>query len=1033
MRALIALAVRRPIGVSILCLAVVMLGVVALQSLAVDLLPSVDVPRITVTTVYDGVAPAEIETLVTRPIEQATATIEGVERIEAESSEGLSRVQLQFSWGTSLDDALDEIRVAVDRVRASLPEDADAPSIHKFDLAQMPIFHLGLTGSSDTRQLKHIAVEELSRALERVVGVAAVQIDGGQDREIRVALDVTRLEALSVTVGEVTAALAKENRNVSAGDMQQAGREVVIRTAGEFTSLADIEDVVVTTRDGEPVRVRDLGAVVDTIREVRSELFIDRKPGIRLQVFKQSGANTVEVAALVRQEVEALNAQHRERAELSVLWDASDFIEMAVTNVEVSAGIGAVLAAMVLLLFLRSVRATLVVAVAIPISVIATFALMHFAGMTLNIISFGGIALGVGMLVDSAIVILESIDRARAGRTAEQAAVEGAAEVAGPVVAGTVTTVAVFLPVVFVGDLAGVLFGEMALVVTFALLCSLVVALTLVPMLCSRLFAPSARDAPSARRTQVFGWGEQRYGALLRACASAPWAVVLASVVVFGAGLAFLRHVDFELMPTADEGMLDIDLDLPAGTPLETTSRITREAEARVLAALEPGELEHVITSVGPEAWWRPGGSHEGEVELTLVPVGQRERSVLDVQAAARKALADVPLSRLRIRPRSSNILTRIIQRGQDRLAVEIRGHDLETLDRLAAEVVPRLREVPGVAHAEVSRELGKLERVLHVDRARAAELGLGSAEVASAVEHYVLGRVATRYREHGDEHDVRVLLADHDRRRLELLPSLPIVAPSGERVPLGSLVTIVEARSPSSIERVDQQRVLKIDVGVGKRALGDISRDVRARLDEVPEPAGYDILVSGEVEEQSDTFSSLLVGILLACFLVFATMAVQFESLRQPLLVMASVPFSFVGVVASLLATGTPFSMNAFLGAIVLVGIVVNNAIVLVDCTNALRASGVSLLEAVIGAGSRRLRPILMTTLTTMLGLLPLAVGVGEGSEVQAPLARAIVGGLATSTLVTLVLIPCLYLLAERRGAARSVATVASASVQRA
>lgn len=1027
MNKLIALAVRRPVGVSILCLAVVMFGVVALRGLAVDLLPSVDVPQITITTQYEGVAPMEVETLITRPIEQATATIEGVERIEAESSEGLSRVRLQFAWGASLETALDEVRVAVDRVRSQLPEQSQPPTIHKFDLAQVPILHLGLTGSSDTRRLKHLASDELSRALERIVGVAAVQVDGGQDREIRVALDPARLEALSVSIEEVSAALAKENTNVSAGDMREAGREVVIRTAGEFTSLKDIEDVVVAVNDGEPVRVRDLGAVVDTIRDVRSELWIDGAPGIRLQIYKQSGANTVEVAARVREEVARLNAGNRDRAELSILWDASEFIEMSVTNVELSAGIGAILAAVVLLVFLRSLRATLVVATAIPLSVVATFALMHFAGMTLNIISFGGIALGIGMLVDSAIVILESIDRAREGRSPHEAAVTGASEVAGPVVAGTLTTVAVFVPVVFVGDLAGVLFGEMALVVTFALLCSLVVALTLVPMLAARLLGPAVRrDAP---RRSFFASVEGAYASLLRAVFAAPKAVMLGGLLLLLASASFARHIDVELMPAADEGLLDIDVELPVGTPLDMTSEVTREVEGRVLAALEPGELEHVITAVGPEAWWRPGGSHEGEVELTLSSVGDRERSVLDVQAAAKKAIADVPLSRLRIRPRSSNILTRIIQRGEDRLGVEIRGHDLGALDALAAQVVPLVRDVPGVTHAEVSRQLGKIERVLHVDRARAAEVGLGSAEVASAVEHYVLGRVATRYRDAGDEYDVRVVLADADRRRLELLPDLPIVTRSGVEVPLGTLVTVVDARSPSSIQRVDQQRVLKIDVGTGKRPVGDIAADLREKVDSVPEPAGCEVILTGEVQEQGETFTSLLIGILLACFLVYATMAVQFESLRQPLLVMVSVPFSFIGIVAALLLTDTPFSMNAFLGAIVLVGIVVNNAIVLIDCANVLRDQGVAVEEALVGAGIRRLRPILMTTLTTVLGLVPLAIGAAEGSEMQAPLARAVIGGLATSTLVTLVLIPCLYLVVERTRDERRVSVPLAAA----
>jgi HAE1 family hydrophobic/amphiphilic exporter-1 len=1036
-KGLIAECTRRPVGVSIVFFAICMLGMVALRELAVDMLPAIDVPQITITTPYRGVAPEEIETLITRPIEQATSTIEGVSRIEAESSEGLSRVRLQFDWGTPLEPALDDVRVAIDRVRARLPEDAEAPSIMKFDLASVPIAQLGLTGQGDLRRLKYLGTDTLSRALERVVGVAAVEIDGGHDREIRVALDSTRLEALAISAEQVAAALSKENRNVSAGDMRQSGREVVIRTSGEFVTLEDIGDVVVTTRQGNPVRVSDLGAVIDTIREVNSALWIDGKPGIRLQIFKQSGANTVEIAERLRAEIDRLNEIHGERAQLSILWDASKFITAAVDNVEESALQGGILAAVVLLLFLRSLRATLLVLCALPISVIATFALMHFTGMTLNIISFGGIALGIGMMIDCAIVVLESVHkRHEEGATAVDAAVTGTAEVAAPVTAGTITTGAVFAPVLFFGGLAGVLFGELALVVVFTNLGGLAVALTLVPMIAARLFRepPRADARPgvlariSQRLERALVALEEAYGRLLRGALAAPWAVVAGALILLALSLALGRRIDTELLPEADEGMLDVDLELAVGTPLETTSAITLEAEKRIIDDLEEGELAHVITSVGPEAWWRPGGSHEGEVELTLVPRDQRDRTLAQVQTAVRKSLADVPLARLRIRQRSTNQLTRLIRRGEDQLAVEIRGHDVETADHIADQVIPVVRETPGVGHAELSREFGKLERTIVVDRARAAELGIGSAEIASAVEHYILGRVATRLREGGDEFDVRVLLADADRQRLELLPSLPIVTPDGKRVALGALTRIDETRGPASIQRIDQERVLRIEANVVGRSMSDVARDLRERVGAIAKPDDFDLVVTGELDEQGSAFYRLLVGILLACFLVYATMAVQFESLRQPLIVMASVPFAFTGVVIVLLISDTAFGMTAFLGAILLVGIVVNNAIVLVDCANLMREErALDVGEALVSAGKRRLRPILMTTLTTVIGLAPLAFSQAEGSEMQAPLARAVMGGMTSSTLVTLLLVPCLYLLVERRRRAAVTAPTAA------
>ncbi|MBK9001167.1 MAG: efflux RND transporter permease subunit [Myxococcales bacterium] len=1028
MKGLIQTAVLRPVGVAIIYLAIVMLGLVGFRQLAVDLLPDVDVPRISITTQYEGVSPEEIETLVTRPIEQATSTIEGVERLEATSSEGLSRVQLQFAWGVPLDQALDDVRVAIDRVRAALPEGATQPNVHKFDLSSVPVAFLGLTGTGDPRRLKYLAEDELSRALERVPGVASVDVQGGRDREIRVALDGARLSALGISATQVAAALARENRTVSAGDMRDGGRDVVVRTAGEFESLDDIAGVVVAARDANPILVRDLGKVEDSIRRVRSELWIDGAPGIRLRVYKQSGANTVEVVKAVRAELERINADYAGRAQLTVIWDSSEYIKSAVSNVSQGASLGAALAVLVLLFFLRSLRATLVVAAAIPVSIVATFGVMFFRGMTLNVVSFGALALSIGMLVDSAIVILENIHRKGAdGLAPKEAATQGAGEVGSAVTAGAITTIAVFVPVVFMGGFVGVLFSEMAEVVTFSLACSLLVALTLVPMIAARLMSQrrlAASPGVAARASDAIGRflarADAAYGRLIGASLTAPWAVVLGALVVFASSMMFAKRIGVELVPQADEGRIDISLELPVGTPLETTSGVMMEAERRVRGALRQGELAHVVTTAGPENWWRPGGSNEGKIELSLTSRDERLRTSAEIEGSVRKSLDGIAAARLQIRQSTSNILTRIIRRGEDRLAVDIRGHDLEKADAIAREVVALMRETRGVTFARPDRELGQPERVIHVDRARAAELGLGSAEVAAAVEHYVLGRVATRYRDQGDEFDVRVQLAESERERLEQLPDMPILAPDGRRVALRSLVEISERKGPSSISRLDQERVLRVNGGTAAGLpLGEVAAAIKARLGALETPEGFTVTVAGELEGQDEAFSTFLIGILLAVFLVYAAMAVQFESVRHPLVVMASVPFAFTGVVAALVISGTTFNMNSGLGVIVLVGVAVNNAIVLVDYTNVLRREhGFELRQAVIAAGTRRLRPILMTTLTTVLGLLPLALAAGDGSETQAPLARTVLGGLLACTVVTLLLLPCVYYLVEKRQA---------------
>lgn len=1044
---LIRMSVLRPVGVVLIYLAVALFGLVALRQLAVDLMPAVELPFISITTRWEGVSPEEVETLITRPIEQATSTVEGVERIGAMSSEGLSRVELQFVWGKRLDEALDDVRVAIDRIRARLPDDAETPMVFKFDLSSAPVMFLGLSGTLDPSRLKYMAEDELGRALERVPGVASVDVNGGRDREIRVALDSERLQAHGISAQQVTAALAKENRTVSAGEMRDGGREVILRTAGEFESLKDIEDVVVATRDQRPVLVKDLGEVQDTVAKVRGELWIDGVPGIRLRVYKQSGANSVQVADAVRAEIERINQRYEGRAKLAVLWDSSTFIRSSISNVQSGGLVGALLAAAVLLLFLRNVRATLVVTTAIPLSILATFALMYYRGMTLNIISFGGLALGTGMLVDGAIVILESIYLKRErGLGAVQAAIEGAREVAAPVTSGTLTTVAVFVPVVFVGGFAGVFFTEMALVVTFALFCSLAVALTLVPMLAGLLLRRHSEPSrPALRRLSAAVDGtikrlECGYSRVLEAVLTAPWVVVGGAAVVLLCSLTLIPRIGVELMPDSDEGQIDMRVDLPVGTPLETTIETMRDIERRVTSVLRPGELSHIITNAGPESWWRPGGSHQGRVDVTLVPVGERQRGIDEVLDAVQKSVDGIAGADIRIRKSTSNMLTRMVRRGDDRLSVEIRGHDLETADALAAQVVQMARTIPGVTFARPDREPGQIERVLHVDRQRAAELGIGSAEVAEAVEHYVLGHVATRYREHGDEFDVRVQLEEPDRERLEQLGSLPIVTRTAQalssearaQVPLQSLVRVTDRHAPSAISRVDQERIVAVALGIGSRPASEINAEVQQKLKTLTVPEGFEVGMGGEAEERAKTFSNLLIGLVLAAFLVYAAMAVQFESVRHPLVIIASVPFGFVGVIAALWVTDTTFNMNSFLGTIVLVGIVVNNAIVYVDAANLFRREqGMSLHEALVAAGVRRLRPILMTTLTTALGLLPLALGTSEGSEVQAPLARALLGGLTVSTIVTLVLVPCVYLLAERRRAQPSTQGVEAITSQ--
>jgi HAE1 family hydrophobic/amphiphilic exporter-1 len=1027
-----AISVRRPIGVAVLSIAVCILGWIAVTRLPVDLLPEVDFPRITIVTRYDGVGPQEIENLLTRPIERAVSTIDGVTALEGESAEGLSRVQLQFDWGTNLDSAVNDVRGELDRIRDQMPDDADQPIVLKFDISATPVATLGLSGAGDPRRLRYLADEILTRRLERIPGIASVQVNGGRVREFRVELDLTSLVALGVTGDQVVQALASDNRNVSAGDMAESGKEVLIRTVGELTSTQDIENVLVTRRSGRsndgrdlpnasgrPVFVRDVAKVSDSFQEIRSEQWVDGKPGIIMRVSKQSGANTVGVVAQLHAELARINAEYEGRARVIVVNDSAEYIKASITNVREGALVGAGLAVFVLLLFLRSVTATFVIALAIPFSMLATFALMYFADYSLNLISFGGLALGIGMLIDNAIVILENIYRKREeGSSAHEAAVEGAREVTAPVIAGTLTTIAVFAPVLFLSGFAGVFFAEMAMVVVFSNICALLVALTVVPALSARLLAKPPRLRKTARFVAPLDRAltalDNAYVRSLHGVLRHPALVLAASLVLALGAVRLISVVQVELMPQTDEGLIDLDFEMPVGTPVERTREVVHDLEKRIRNVVRPEEISNIVSSAGPDNPYRPGGGHEGEVEVTLVPVSKRARGGADIIEAMREATAGLPDVKIRIRQRTTNPLQRFMRGSQgERLVVELRGHDLETSAALAKKVEDVMKRVPGIADVRIEREEGLEERTIDVDHAIAADLGLTRADIARTLETYVLGRVATRLRGGGDEYDIRVMLREEDRAHTAQLGALPILSARGV-VPLSSVARIGVQKGPGSIAREGQERVLSIVAGLGDRALGAVVEDLEHALAQVERPTGFEIVVSGESEQQQGTFSGLTVGVWLAILLVFAVMAVQFESVRYPLLVMIAVPFGFVGIVATLAVTGTTFSLNAFLGAIVLVGIATNNAIVLVDAANLLRRDGSDVYAAIIEAGRRRLRPILMTTLTTALAMLPLALGLGEGAEIQAPLARVVLGGLLVSTLITLFLLPVLYVMAE-------------------
>ena len=994
-----------------------LLGAIAFVEIPVDLMPETEYPTLSVNVAYPGVAPEEMETLVARPLEQALASTPGVEEITSSSSEGRASVRLRFNYGTNLDEAAAEMRTRIDRRRNTLPDEMEPPTLYKYDVSQYPILYLTVASPEmDAKELRHFAETNLQYRLERAPGVAATNVRGGLRRQIHVNLSLEKLRALNLSVAQVVQTLRAENLNRPVGAVHEGRYEVLVRTDGEFNDLEDILKVAVANRNGVKIYLRDIATVEDSHEDVRYIVSVDGKPAVRLFIYKQSGANTVEVADVVRKEVERIDRDYA-NISLAIPFDSSEFIRAAIDNVKKATLIGAALAVLVLLFFLRSFTSTMIIGVAIPISVISTFALMYFNGFTLNTVSFGGLTLGVGMLVDNAIVVLENIFRHREnGAEPRQAAVIGAKEVAVAITASTLTTIAVFVPVLFIQGVAGQTFQQLAWVVSFALFCSLLVAVTIVPMLCSRFLRPGEAN----KETGLRGWIGRRlqgmsdgYENLLAWSLRHRLTVVATAVALFAGAVYVWPLIGVELEPELDEGSIRISLTLEPGTRVEVTDRVVKQLESIVRDSVP--EVKNMMSEAGSSSSWRAEGTNEGDIRVYLVDQAQRDRSAAEIAAMLRPKLEIGPGMIIRTQIRGAVRSRGNSAFGEGRLSVEVRGHDPEVSAALAEQVLEAMRSTEGVASAQLSRQPGMPEMVVTVDREKANSMGLAVAEIADTLETAIGGTRASMFREEGDEFDILVRLAEEDRLDIQQIGQVSLRLPDGSTIPASDVVKLVRREGPVEITRADQQRIIVASGIIEDRDLGSVVADLREKVDLIPRPPEYEILFGGEYEEQERAFREMTFAGILALVLVYMVMAAQFESIRDPLIILFSVPLAFVGIALILLLTGTTFNMQGFLGVIVLVGIVVNNAIVLIDYTNLLRREhGYDVKQAVITAGGRRLRPILMTTVTTVLGLTPMALGWGEGGELQVPMARVVIGGLTTSTLITLLFIPVIYFTLE-------------------
>jgi hydrophobic/amphiphilic exporter-1 (mainly G- bacteria), HAE1 family len=1016
------LAIRRPVFASVVFLILTLVGAVSFLRLPVDLMPDISLPSITVSTQYAGVGPEEMEELISIPMERALASTPAVKEIISNSSEGSSSIRISFEWGTDIEVALDDVRTRVDRARGQLPLEATAPSIFKFDVTAFPIMALGVSSEMPPRELREFTEKQIQYRFERIPGVAQADIWGGLQREIHVNLDRKKMHALRISPIQVISALRRENLNEPAGHVIEGNFELLLRTQGEYTTLDEIRQTMVTRREGRPLYISDLATVHDSHSEIRNLVRVNGQPGLRMAIRKQSGGNTVEVSRLVAAEVERLNRDFP-HIRISTIFDSAVYIERAVANVRNAAVYGSILAVFVLLLFLRNLRSTLVIGIAIPISVIATFGLMYFYGFTLNTVTFGGLALGVGVLLDNSIVVLENIFRHRQdGKEKIEAARTGASEVAAAITAATLTTVVVFLPVVFMAGVSGVIFQQLAWVVSFALFSSLAIALTLVPLLASRFIR--VREPNPKRFGYRFVHGMQNlldnldrsYSEGIRWSLRHRWIVVGLSLLAVGSVLFLVQFIGFEFQPEADEGEVRVSLDLPEGTRLDATNEFALRAE-EIVRELVP-EATNVLSEVGSAGGWRVANTNTASIRISLAPQSERRRSSFQIADALRPPLEELAGVIARTRASGGNFVLRLAQGGGDagRLSLDIRGYDLSDSYRAAVELRRMLEATEGVSDARVDRALGRAESRILVDREKAATMGLSVSEIATTIRTALGGTTAGYFRERGDEYDIRVRFQEGDRLDADQVAEIPVQTPGGMVVPLHSLVRFERSEGPVSISRKDQQRVVSVSANLsGTRDMGSIVNELQERIAVMQLPPDTAVLFSGDWEDQQEAFAYLQLAFILAIVLVYLVMAAQFESFKYPFLIMFSLPLASTGVVLMLFITGTNFNMQAFIGLIMLVGIVVNNAIVLVDYVLQLqRIHGLGLTESLITGGRRRLRPIMMTTATTVLALTPMALGVGEGGELQAPMARVLIGGLLSSSVITLFLIPTFFYMME-------------------
>jgi len=1013
------LSVNRPVTTLMIFVAMVVLGLVALSMLGLDLMPELEIPAVSVMTAYQGAGPEEVETLITEPMEDTLSTISGVDEVISISKEGISAVTLKFNWGEKIDESVNDIREKIDLIRELLPEDAESPVIFKFDLSMMPIAIIAITAEDSYPYLQDIVDDEIVDPIKRVKGVASATAGGGLERQIRVDIDRDRLAALNLSVEQIKQSLAAQNISTPGGNLKTGYKDYLLRTPEEFSSPEEVAEVVVARHNGIPVKLKDVAQVSDFFKERTYDVRMNGKKAMAIFVQKQSGENTVEVARAVKEKLEEIKEKLPPDVQPKMVMDNSEFILASVGNLRDTVLWAVLFVFMVLLFFLRDLRASMIVAVAIPTSLIITFLLMYLADYTINDSSLASLAIAVGLVVDNAIIVVDNINRHRnKGQRPKEGAIFGANEVGVAVIASTLTTISIFAPIIFVGGITAVVFGQFAAIIAMALVASLFTALMLVPMLSSKFLIVRNPDSSKSVLDFFYRWGEAVLSGIERLYVKfLDWSLKNRKTVFVSCGLLFVWSIGIvgfigtEFFPEQDQNRLSANYELPIGTRYERTGVVAQQLQ-KITEDSVPERRDSFIR------WGVYGGagyhyateeeSYKGILFISLKSKKQRDASPNELIKRLREITDQIPGATIRYS--AEDPLEAMIFGSGGKLAIELYGHKMDDARTYAEAVKTAMENVKGVQDVQISRKEEKPEVKVIIDREKASRLGLDVRTIGKQIETYFAGTAATMYREGGDEYDVEVRLQAKDRDRIEDLRDVFIGTTTGSQISLANIATFEYGLGPTKVERKDQARYITVSGTVSDRDLGSIVKEVRKAVDNIPAPPGFSYKFAGAEKERQEAFQLLIIAVGLGMGLVYMVMASQFESFRDPFIIFFSIPFGIVGVILALAVTGQSMSVISFIGLIMLVGIVVNDGIVLISYLNILRQRGLDVYSAVIEGGRSRLRPVVCTSVTTMLAMTPLAFSRGEGSEIWVPFAITVIGGLFVGTIITLLLMPILY-----------------------